>query len=145
LSFIDFEYKAVPDYLLLFVLFWVFLSNARPFLEQFTNALIFAGAFALLSFVVTFYIQNIKSKLTNNEALKEQTALGEGDIPIVATIAALLGIQAGLVAVFLAAFFAIIPSLYNIFVKKEQETPFIPFLFLGTLVEYFFAFSKGFY
>jgi leader peptidase (prepilin peptidase)/N-methyltransferase len=144
LCFIDFKYKAVPDYLLLFVLVLVFFTSNFAVIEQFQNAFMFAGAFALLSFVVTFYIQNIKSKLTHNEALKEQTALGEGDIPIVAVLAALLGIQGGLVAVFLAAFFAIMPALYNTLIKKEQETPFIPFLFLGMIVEYFFTISKGF-
>ncbi len=71
-------------------------------------------------FVLNFYIQNIKSKITNNDALKTQTALGEGDIPIIAVMAALLGIQSALVAIFLASLFAIMPALYNKVVKKNS-------------------------
>ena len=106
LSFIDFKYKEVPDYLLLIVLILVFnLSNMH-----FQAMLIFAGGFAILEFILTFYIQNIKSKLTNNDELKEQKALGEGDIPIIATIGAILGVKLALIAIFLSAIFAIIPS-----------------------------------
>ncbi|WP_419771222.1 MAG: prepilin peptidase [Candidatus Marinarcus sp.] len=144
LSLIDLKYKAVPDYLLLIALVLVFFVGEWSFLEQLKNATVFAGGFALLSFVVTFYIQNIKSRLLNDETLTKQTALGEGDIPIVAIIAALVGIKAGLVAIFLAALFAIMPAVYNSWVKKENETPFIPFLTLGLAIEYIFSLSKGF-
>ena len=127
LSFIDFRYKAVPDYLLLIILSFSFLSSNFSF----QNALLFAGGFSLLNFFVTYYIQNIKSRLTSNDDLKEQTALGEGDIPIVTIIGGMLNIELALVAIFLAALFAIIPSLYNIFKNNEIETPFIPYLALG--------------
>ena len=39
-----------------------------------------------------FYIQNIKAKILKDEDLKTQEALGEGDIPIIATIAVILGL-----------------------------------------------------
>ena len=138
LSFIDFEYKAVPDYLLLIALILCFFATSFPILEAFTNAFIFAGAFVLLNFVMTFYVQNIKARILKDDSLKDQEALGEGDIPIVAIIAAILGLKAGLIAVFLAAVFAIIPSIYSNITKKEIQTPFIPYLVLGLLCEYFF-------
>ena len=90
------------------------------------------------------YIQNIKYKLTKDETLRTQKALGEGDIPIVAVIGAVLGLQAGFIAIFLGALFAIIPSIYNLIFKKDIETPFIPYLSLGFFAEYIFLFSKGF-
>ena len=139
LSFIDFKYKAVPDYLLLIALIISFLATSYDIVEAFRNAFIFAGAFVLLNFVLTFYVQNIKSKLTKDESLRTQEALGEGDIPIIALIAVILGVKAGLIAIFLAAVFAIIPSIYSSFIKKDIQTPFIPYLLLGFTVEYFFS------
>lgn len=127
LSFVDFKYKAVPDYLLLIAL----IFSLFTFHFSLQHAMLFAGGFVLLNFFITFYIQNIKSRLTNNLALKEQTALGEGDIPIVTIIGGVLGIKLGLIAIFLSAIFAIVPSIYNIVRKDDIETPFIPYLVLG--------------
>lgn len=145
LSFIDLKYHAVPDYLLLSILFLVFCIPSLPLWEQLKSAFMLSGAVVLLVFVLNFYIQNIKSHLTKNEELRNQTALGEGDIPIIAVMAALLGIKGALVAIFLASLFAIIPALYNKLVKKQHETPFIPFLSLGLGVEYIFTISKVFH
>lgn len=139
LSFIDFKYKAVPDYLLLMVLVLSFFVTTQSILEAFKSAFIFSGAFVLLNFVLTFYVQNIKSRITKNESLKTQEALGEGDIPILAMMAVVLGVKAAIIAVFLASIFAIIPSIYSSFIKKDVQTPFIPYLVLGFYVEYFFV------
>lgn len=138
LSFIDFKYKAVPDYLLLIVFVVSFFATSFSLFEALKNAFLFSGAFVLLNFVITFYIQNIKARLSKDEDLKTQEALGEGDIPIIAMIAIILGVKGGLIAIFLAAIFAIIPSIYSNLVKKDIQTPFIPYLILGMLSVYFF-------
>lgn len=138
LSFIDLKYKAVPDYLLLIVLVLSFFATNFSVIESFKNAFLFSGAVVLLNFIVTFYIQNIKSRILKDETLKDQVALGEGDIPIIAMIGVILGITGGVFAIFLGAFFAIIPSIYSNIVKKDIQTPFIPYLVLGFLTEYFF-------
>lgn len=138
LSFIDLKYKAVPDYLLLIVFILSLIATNFSIIEAFKNAFLFAGAFVLLNFVITFYIQNIKSKILKDESLKTQEALGEGDIPIIAMFGIILGINSGLFAIFLAAIFAIIPAIYSNFVKKDIQTPFIPYLVLGFFTEYFF-------
>lgn len=138
LAFIDLKYKAVPDYLLLIALFLSFFATNNSVVEAFQYAFLFSGAFVLLNFVISFYIQNIKAKLLKDDSLRTQEALGEGDIPIIALIAVILGIKGALIAVFLAAIFAIIPSLYSSFIKKDIQIPFIPYLLLGFLVEYFF-------
>jgi leader peptidase (prepilin peptidase)/N-methyltransferase len=148
LSFIDLKYKAVPDYLLLIVFILSFFSTSFSIIEAFKNAFLFSGAVVLLNFVVTFYIQNIKSRLLKDESLKTQEALGEGDIPIIAMIGVILGISSGIFAIFLGAFFAIIPSIYSNLVKKDIQTPFIPYLVLGFYTEYFFnleTFIKAFF
>ncbi|HIP13265.1 MAG TPA: prepilin peptidase [Arcobacter sp.] len=135
LSFIDFEYKAVPDYLLLIAIVTSFFIVDFSF----QNAMIFAGGFVLLDFFITYYIQNIKAKITKNDDLLDQTALGEGDIPIVAIIGGMLGVKLGLVAIFLASLFAILPAIYNIVKKSDIETPFIPFLVMGLLSCFLFS------
>ena len=108
------------------------------------NVLIFAGGFALLELVITFYIQNIKAKITKNKDLETQSALGEGDIPIAGVIGGLLGLHLGISAIFLATLLGLLLSIYNLLSKKEIETPFIPFLSLGlfiTLISGFNIFS----
>ncbi len=130
LSFIDFKYKAVPDYLLI-----IALSIATfTFNFSFQNMFIFAGGFVLLELFITFYIQNIKARITKNDDLKTQRAMGEGDIPIVAIIGGMLGLKLGLTAIVLGAILAIIPAILNNIIKKDIETPFIPFLALGLFI-----------
>jgi len=134
LSFIDFKYKAVPDYLLILALLFAFSTSKI----EFSTALIFAGGLTLLELIVTFYIQKIKSRITNDNSLKDQRSIGDGDIPIVAIIGGLLGLKLGLIAIFLGTLFAIIPSILNNIIKKDIETPFIPFLSLGLFVVFIF-------
>ncbi|MCP4970868.1 MAG: prepilin peptidase [Arcobacter sp.] len=142
LSFIDFEYKAVPDYLLLIILVLSFFVTQYSLIDSFKYAFIVSGAFVLLNFVITFYIQNIKSRILKDDSLKTQEALGEGDIPVLAAIGVILGLKGALVAVFLAAIFAIIPSIYFSYIKKDIQMPFIPYLSLGLIIEYLFNLSK---
>ena len=134
LSFIDFKYKAVPDSLLILLtvitLFYVVsIKN-----ENLSTFFVFAGGIVILELFTTYYIQNIKAYLLNDDSLKEQKALGEGDIPIVALIGGVLGLQFGIIAIFLSAILAIIPSIINKMLNKEIETPFIPYLSLGLFI-----------
>ena len=101
---------------------------------DFINILIFTGGFALLELAITYYIQNIKAKITKNKELETQRAMGEGDMPIAGVIGGLLGIQLGVSAIFLAVLLAFLPAIYNMFSKKEIETAFIPFLSLGLFI-----------
>ena len=135
LSFIDFKYKAVPDYLLIIVVLLTLIVG------DWKNTLIFMGGFVLLELVLTFYIQTIKAKITKNKDLENQHALGEGDIPIAGVIGGLLGIQLGVSAIFLAAIIALFPAVYSLVSKQEIETPFIPFLSLGLFIVYTTGFS----
>ena len=130
LSFIDLKYKAVPDYLLILALIISFFISNFDFKSMF----LFAGGIVLLEIFITFYIQNIKSRLINDKSLKDQKALGEGDIPIIAIIGGVLGIKLALVAIFLSAIFAILPSILNNIIKKDIETPFIPYLVFALFV-----------
>ena len=139
LSFIDLKYKAVPDYLLLVLFIISFFISKDSFFISLQNAMLFAGGFVLLNFIITFYIQNIKSRLLKNDSLKTQEALGEGDIPVIAAIAIILGAKLALIAIFLSALFAIIPAIYSSYTKKDIEIPFIPYLSLGLFCTFIFG------
>ena len=142
LSFIDLKYKAVPDYLLFMLFILSFLIKDVSFIEALKNATILSGSFVLLNFLVTFYIQNIKARFLKDDSLKDQEALGEGDIPVIASFAIVLGGIGSFLAIFFASIFAIIASIYYKNRNKDIEIPFIPFLSLGFLFEYFFDITK---
>jgi leader peptidase (prepilin peptidase)/N-methyltransferase len=48
----------------------------------------------------------------------------------------LLGLKLGFVAMVIAAISALLFAIYNLFIKQEIETPFIPFLTLGLFITY---------
>jgi len=136
LSFIDFKYKAVPSSLLVLITIITLAYLLTNKIENFSDFFAFAGAIFIIDLFVTYYIQNIKANILKNDSLKSQKAIGEGDIPIIACIGGILGLQFGIVAIFISAILAIIPSVLNIILKKEIETPFIPFLSLGFIITY---------
>ena len=123
LSVIDLDYKAVPDSLNLLALTLSFFSSIN-IIDNFTNALILMGGMSLIRFYVSYFIK--------------QEAMGEGDIIVAGTMGALLGIKLSLIAIFIASFIALIPSLYNRIKNQDLELPFIPFLALGTFIVWFF-------
>jgi len=123
LSVIDLDYKAVPDSLNLLALTLSFFSSIN-IIDNFTNALILMGGMSLIRFYVSYFIK--------------QEAMGEGDIIVAGTMGALLGIKLSLLAIFIASFIALIPSLYNRIKNQDLELPFIPFLALGTFIVWFF-------
>ncbi len=139
LSMIDFRYKMVPDSLNLAALtVAVFsVSSLQQLGYNVTNALLFAGAFSLLRFYLSY-------------AIKKE-AMGEADIMIAATIGALLGVELGIAAVFLGAVLAL-PALILTRDESEesQQLPFIPFLAMGAWIVVMFdtyvnAFMVGIY
>lgn len=138
LSFSDLKHKAVPDYLLLLTLMLSFVITPFSMLESLKNACLVSGGFVLLNFIVTFYVQNIKSRILKNKQLRTQEALGEGDIPVIASIVVILGLNNGLLAIFIAAVLTVLPSVYYYVVNKSLETPFIPYLVTGMMGVYFF-------
>ena len=125
LSFIDLKTKAVPDYLLIIAIAIALLVG------DWIVGLLFIGGAFILQLILDFYIQTIKSRITKNDSLKEQQAMGDGDIPIFGAIGSVLGVQLGISAIFFAAIFALVPAVYNMLKNKDIETPFIPFLVIG--------------
>jgi len=122
-SMVDLKYKAITYVMnVLPVTFAIFSSP--NIIENFTNALLFAGG--------AVFIRDYVSAFINKEAM------GDGDILVFATMGAILGIKLSLMAIFLGAIFAIFPSIYNRLANKDLELPFIPFLSLGLFVVWLF-------
>jgi leader peptidase (prepilin peptidase)/N-methyltransferase len=121
LSLIDLRYKAVPDSLNLAALTLAIFSSST-ILSNLTNALLFAGGFALLRFYVSFIVK--------------KEALGEADIMIAATIGAMVGVKMGLVAIFLSAVIAL--PVFIIIKDRDLEVPFIPFLAFALFLVWLF-------
>lgn len=149
LSMIDLQYKMVPDSLnLLALLFGIFGAwSIDGFFTNFQNALLFAGGFTLLRFIVSYILTTSahqKAKKTSASWSKNYhiypfiEALGEGDIMVAATMGALLGIKLALVAIFLSAILALIAILFTGNSKEEQRVPFVPFLSMATFIVYIF-------
>lgn len=120
LSVIDYRYKMVPDSINLSALTVAIFSASSlgQIGYNFSNALLFAGGFTLLRFYLSY-------------AIKKE-AMGEADIMIAATMGALLGIQLGLVSIFVGAVLAL-PALLLTQGESEdsKQLPFIPFLAMG--------------
>ena len=118
LSMIDFKYHAVPDNLNFAALIFALINP--NFLNSLRDGVIAAFALWLLGFIV--------SKLAKKEAL------GEADIIVAGTMAALLGFPGFFIAMFLSAILAIVPSI----LAKDTVVPFVPFLALATFITYIF-------
>ncbi len=132
LSVIDIYHLAVPDYMLILAVVVAFVLPEFDYIA----ALSFAGGGFLLELFVTYYIQNIKAKLTKNKQLQTARAMGEGDIPIFAIIGGVLGSTLGLVAITVGAFVALVPSVIATIYGKKPQIPFIPYLVVGLFVVY---------
>ena len=122
LSIIDFRFKEVPDSLNLLALTLSFVSSTTV-IDNFQNALLFAGGFSFLRFYVSYLVK--------------KEAMGEADIMIAGTIGAMVGVKLGLLVVFLSAIIAL--PVFVIAGKKDLEIPFIPFLAIALLIVYFFS------
>ena len=150
LSMIDFKYKMVPDSLNLLAILFAILGAWTPegLLENFKNALLFAGGFTLLRFALSYYLTSsvfragLKTKTAWNRHYDRTPmieAMGEGDIMVAATMGALLGIKLGLVAIFLAALLALpVMLLLRNRSAEEQRVPFVPFLSMATFIAFMF-------
>lgn len=150
LAVIDFRYKMVPDSLNLLALVLA-LAASQSFHAlsiNFKNALIFAGGFTLLRFALSYLLTSsarIKAKKRWTawnqyyHTYPFMEALGEADITVASTMAAILGIKLTMFAIFLSAVLALPVMLLAINKSvQEQKVPFIPFLALALLITYLF-------
>lgn len=150
LSMIDFKYKMVPDSLNILAMFFAIVGTwgIVGVIYNLQNALLFAGGFTLLRFILSYYLTSslyrasLKTKTSWNQYYDRTPfieAMGEGDIMVAATMGALLGIKLTLVAIFFSALLALPVML--IVMKgsaEEKRVPFVPFLALATFIVYIY-------
>lgn len=120
LSIIDLRYKAVPDALSLPALLIAFCIHLP--LESLQNGLLMMGALSFLRYSIS--------------ALAKKEVMGEADSIVAGIMGAMLGIKLALVAIYISAVIALVA--FVIVRKKELALPFIPFLFVGLLITWFF-------
>jgi leader peptidase (prepilin peptidase)/N-methyltransferase len=125
LSYIDYDYHAVPDSINLLVLSISFVYN--DIYQGLVGATVISGVLVLIRYYVSFILQ--------------KEAMGEGDIILGASIGALLGVKLAFVAIFLASLLALPFALYDKLKTKTGLVPFIPFLSIATIVVFFNQFS----
>lgn len=135
LSFWDLKYKLIPQHLVLTVFFISFFVTPHSLFDSVENGLIYCGGIFMLNEIVVYYINNIKPLFVKNSDAVE-TAVGEGDIPIIGATGVLFGLEGGLDCLVLASFFAF---LFIVF-AKDKEIPFIPSLSLAIFVNYNYPF-----
>lgn len=149
LSAIDIKYMMVPDSLNLLAIFFAIIGawNLPGVLNNFQNALYFAGGFTLLRFSLSYYLtssvhRQAKKTMTswtkNYHTYPFIEAMGEGDIMVAATMGALLGVKLTLAGIFLSAVLALPVMIFVMSRSSEHRVPFVPFLALSTFIVYIF-------
>lgn len=130
LSIIDIKFLVAYDSINLSALSLAILYQLN-ILENIQAVLIAGGAMTFLRFYLSF--------------LLKKEAMGEGDIIVVGTMAAILGVKLAFISIFLSALLAIFGMIFWRIITKKQELPYIPFLFLALLIVFYFDdFFKNF-
>jgi len=150
LAMIDIKYKMVPDSINLLAIVFALLGawSFEGFATNLQNALLFAGGFTLLRFVLSYLLtaslhkqanKTLRSWTKNYHRYPYVEAMGEGDSMVAATMGALLGLELTLVAVFLSAVLAL-PVMLAVQNKsqEDQRVAFVPFLALATFIVYIY-------
>ncbi|MFW6319927.1 MAG: prepilin peptidase [Bacillota bacterium] len=121
----DIEYQIVPDKVLMFFLPFIFVLRMLFPLTTWYYSLL-GGVFGFLFMLFIAYYGKKRFK---------QDALGGGDIKLYFLIGLFLEVQLVFLSLFFAAILGII--LGKIVMKKVNPIPFVPFIFIGSLLAYF--------
>ncbi|MDF1879790.1 prepilin peptidase [Sulfurimonas sp. MAG313] len=130
LSVIDFYIKMVPDSLNLLAMTTAMMAalSLEGFVINFQHTLLFVGGFALLRFYLSYFMK--------------REALGEGDLMVAGTMGAMVGIQLGLMAIFVSALLALpIMLIMRNETDESKMVPFVPFLAMALFIVYIFDFA----
>ena len=130
LSVIDFYIKMVPDSLNLLAMSAAIMAamSLQGFVLNFQNALLFMGGFAMLRFYLSYFMK--------------REALGEGDLMVAGTMGAMVGVQLGLMAIFVSAILALpVMMMMRNETDESKMVPFVPFLALALFIVYIFDFA----
>ncbi len=93
--------------------------------------------FSILSGLCLFIVMILIKKL--GDYLFKRESLGGGDIKLAFFIGLILGIRLGLCALILSTFLALPYSLLKVYLSKEKEVPFGPFIIGACTIVFIFA------
>lgn len=132
-SFIDIDFKLIPDVLslgglVIGLIFSPFRSPYISFKDSLYGALLGGG---ILFAIATIY-----------ELVRKMEGLGFGDVKLLAMIGSFLGIRGALFSLIAGSFFGTIAGFVLILIQKgdlKSAIPFGPFLALGALIFIFFG------
>ncbi len=137
-SFIDFEYQLIPDSVSLGGIALGLAINAvkgvvgahsvRPLQDSLAGALIGGGSIYAIGFIGKILF---RKKL---EAIKEDSAMGLGDVKLLAMIGAFLGWRKVLLVFFLAPIFGSVAGLALKIRYKAEIIPYGPYLSLAAVI-----------
>jgi len=130
LSVIDFYIKMVPDSLNLLAMSAAIMAamSLQGFVLNFQNALLFMGGFAMLRFYLSYFMK--------------REALGEGDLMVAGTMGAMVGVELGLMAIFVSAVLALpVMMIMRNETDESKMVPFVPFLAMALFIVYIFDFA----
>ncbi len=125
----DFKYMIILDSPL--VVSIVFLFILKTIYYSFQNALMSLGS-GFLSFLVMLFIGKI------GEILFKKEALGGGDVKFSFVIGMILGFSYSMIALVFSTFLALPYALGCLFLKKDKEVPFGPFLVGSVFIVFLF-------
>lgn len=133
ISFIDFEYKIIPDVIskpgiIIGLLFSLFPSIPITWYNSVLGALTGTGTIVFIVYV--------------GPLIFKQEAMGLGDVKLMAMIGAFLGWKLALLTIFLGSLFGAVIGLIFILLKKttlKSYFPFGPFLCAGALISLLFG------
>lgn len=121
----DYQTMIIPDELL------IFCGAILMILIGIDKGLIGLG-YAVLDGVIAFIIMYLIKKL--GDFLFKKESMGGGDIKLMFIFGLVLGLPMTLVSIFIAAFIGLPISLYILYMKKEHEIPFGPFLAVAAIM-----------
>ncbi len=125
----DIEYQIVPDIILLIFLPLILTLRIAEPIEGYLNVLLGGFLGFLFMFLIAWYGQKRFKK----------EALGGGDIKLYFLIGLFLGARIVFLSLFFASLLGII--LGRIVMKKMNPIPFVPFIFFGSILAYFFGYT----
>ncbi|WP_297193003.1 A24 family peptidase [uncultured Campylobacter sp.] len=144
LSLLDLRLKAVPEFLLFFL---VLLSFLYAFVTDLSLFSLFEDSFFLRFFIFAgfvFFIKFISSFFINFKKYDEKLeSMGEADILVLASMAGILGIWQGFYIMFLSSLLAlcffVFLKLYHV---KNYEMPMIPFFAVSFMIVFVGSFYE---
>jgi len=152
-SFVDIDYRAIPDYLCVLGIFAALTVNFVQTIVLFNNTLFIhikfsdipivnslMGIFIGIGFVYFFKLMgdfgfSIYLNLAKKDSIDgEKETLGLGDVDFIGMVGAFLGWKMAILTFFIAPLISLFYGVYIIIRKKSHIIAYLPFLSVGAVI-----------